>query len=196
MMTPVSSSDFSRTALSSRCAARHTVRAVTSPESHPLSERLRLALDEAGLSNRKLARLMAGPDASTQEVENERRKLQRYLADDGAPQRSTALRMAELLGKPPDYFIDARPLKEELARQIAELRMVILEAIRLGQEQAEAVEVAGVEQDLVLRLEALEGTVAKSGKETATALRGVARRLGRIEEALGRPELERARRAR
>jgi len=75
----------------------------------PLAARLRQAIEDAGISQRELARRVVAriaPDASETRVENERRQILKYLAGKHAPEPERADLYAELLGKPPGYFTE------------------------------------------------------------------------------------------
>jgi hypothetical protein len=61
-------------------------------------------MKERSLSARGLARLLAGPDANNQLVENWRRNIIRYRKEAAEPEEETASLMEAALGKKRGYF--------------------------------------------------------------------------------------------
>lgn len=70
-----------------------------------IGERLRLALEENGLSIRALAREMAGDGASESKVKTARRNLTRWKSGDAKPSRPNAEWLSRRLGQPMDRFL-------------------------------------------------------------------------------------------
>jgi hypothetical protein len=103
-----------------------------------LAELLEAALSEpAAPSIRQLARRLAGPKSTGNQVENKRVLLQKYLAGKvKRPTRKNAAALAEALGKAPDHFVIRRRSQgDELAEMAGELaqlqaRVSALEAAR------------------------------------------------------------------
>jgi transcriptional regulator with XRE-family HTH domain len=164
----------------------------------PLAERLRDAIKERDLSQRELARLLAGPDAEPRRVENERRQIAKYLAGQHAPSIERARVLAELLDKPADYFIDPAEARTRLADQLVglvglveELREIVKERFPEEDEGVGDLDARSVGR----RLAALEAQVEGQGKAMTKALRGVTRQLLKVEEALERQGPQQAARA-
>lgn len=143
----------------------------------PLATRLRDAIEESGLSQRKVARELSSRTGST--FESERRQIAKYLASENIPRPRRARLLSEILGKPNDYFID--PAEAQM-RSIDQLRKLVA--------LIDELEAAVTEHNSTVtgRLGAVEATVAKQGANMTKALNGVARRLARVEEVLLRLE--------
>jgi HAMP domain-containing protein len=148
------------------------------------------------MSQRQLARALAGDDAADRQVENMRRQIARYMNDESAPEPERAALISSLLGKPADFFVDAIVPRARVADELRRLAGDF-EALRLAIEAAAAAEgAASGDRSIGRRLESLEAQVEHQGKEMTKALRGATRRLARIEELLEPPARAQARRAR
>jgi transcriptional regulator with XRE-family HTH domain len=159
---------------------------VASGESPPtVAFQLRAALKERGMSQRELARQLAGQGAEKNRVENERRQIAKYLSGETLPSPEKAERMAELLEQPADRFqgSDAGPPRR-LLDQIVALR-------ELTEEIGVMIEQRLPDGDALDRLEALEAKVEKQGKAQTTALKALAAGIRRLESQLA-PEARRA----
>jgi transcriptional regulator with XRE-family HTH domain len=88
-----------------------------SPHAQTFAEALQRVLDEQGISNRELARRLAGT-REEKAVAGRRRQIVRWLNGETAnPTRATRRTVAVALGLEPDYFLTAaRPSDVLLAR--------------------------------------------------------------------------------
>lgn len=152
----------------------------------PLAARLRQAIEEAGISQRELARRIAGADSDPRRIENERRQLQKYLEGKHSPAPERAALLAELLDKPADYFIDPAAAPTRVIDQVRDLVTKIDELRAFAEERLP--EEAAAAGPLGALLAALAMTVDRQGKEMTKALRAVARRLEEVEDGLARLE--------
>jgi transcriptional regulator with XRE-family HTH domain len=88
-----------------------------------VAERLREAMEEAGrLSNRGLARLLAGEGADHAKIEAKRRQVNRWLSGRHQPSDESARTLAAVLGRPPDYFMGARYPGASIGEVLREVR--------------------------------------------------------------------------
>lgn len=139
----------------------------------PLSERLRAAITAKGVSQRKLARLIAGEAADERRVENERRQLGKYLSGQVSPNLAKARLLAQLLDQPDDYFVTerrARPIPElvgEVYELLADVNDLIEE--RLGEpadrppkEPPWAATIRGLLEELAGRVDRMAAATADS----------------------------------
>lgn len=89
-------------------------------------ERLKAAIEEAGLKVRGYARTRAqrehGPKATFDQIENKRRQLNGWLSDDRTISDRNAEQLSADLGKPADYFKTPRKPRARRADEIAEVR--------------------------------------------------------------------------
>jgi len=162
---------------------------VTGGESHPtLGERLRDAIEASGKSQRQVAREMAGT-ADEKRVENERRTLAKYLRDDHAPNSERARRLADIVGKPADYFIEPREERARMAEQLRrladeleQLRREVEERIREERGGGEGSTVARVDR----RLRDIAGAVKDMGAVQETTLLEIRGLRADVEAALER----------
>jgi transcriptional regulator with XRE-family HTH domain len=75
-------------------------------------------MDEAGVSQRELARRLAGGEASSRRRENVRRQVAKWL-NGTRPGLENAEKLAKVLKTPEDYFVTER---RDRADELAELR--------------------------------------------------------------------------
>lgn len=118
----------------------------------PFGRYLGRALEEQGVTQRELARRLAGDGATEREVESQRRWLQKILAPDAGvtwPLPTSVARIERALGVKPGYF---PPRPQRLPEASSRDRLEELEARVLAQRQDLDDALAGV----VLRLEAAE----------------------------------------
>lgn len=90
-----------------------------------IGQRLRAALDSAGLSNAALGRALAERDGT--KPESKRRLVQKYLKDQVAPQPPITEWLADILGTPADRFVSPPDPRER--RDLA-AAWALLEEIR------------------------------------------------------------------
>lgn len=138
------------------------------------------------MSQRQLAREIAGTD-DQRRIENERRQIGKYLAGQHAPSPEKARRIAGILGKPAEFFIDevaAAKRLPELMGEVYELVADISDLIeeRLGGELPKAPPWAATLHD---HLRGLEGAVDRMADATTQSL---ARLEGAIAELSDRIE--------
>lgn len=95
-----------------------------------VAELLATAIDEAGISQRELARRLAGSDQSR--LEAERRNVSRWMAG-VAPTRKSALRLAKILGREAEEFAppkrDEGAALDDLEKRVAELEAQVADAL-------------------------------------------------------------------
>lgn len=164
----------------------------------PVAIRLRRAIEEQKISQRQLARGLAGADATTSRVENERRQIMKWLAGDHLPSEAKARRLSELLEKPADYFIDAVGQARRLPELVAEVHELIGDVSELIDEQLGAKAVTGPPWAVTLhdRLQSLEGAVSSAGQaatDAITRLEAAIVRLSQQLEPQGQQDQEAAR---
>lgn len=92
-------------------------------------ELLRRTLDEMGLSNKELARRLAGEGATHTAIENKRGQVKDWAEPDSNFVDSTAERLAQALDKPGDYFKVPRRVRARISwgQQVAAIRSVVIE---------------------------------------------------------------------
>lgn len=154
----------------------------------PLAQRLREAIAEREVSQRQLARELAGPDADDRRVENERRQLAKYLAGQHAPTVERARLLAELLGKPADYFIEPETARTRLVDQMRAMA-VMLDDLRAVVEERLATQEEQDSLDLDVaawtdRLRSLEEMVEAQGRSTTLALEALTAGIQQLIERL------------
>lgn len=95
----------------------------------PVAARLQTALDTRGLSKRAFARLLAGENATHEELEAERSNVNRWLRakNPTTPNRQNAIRIARALGEPDDAYVTLRAaarrdLLAELREEVVDLQ--------------------------------------------------------------------------
>lgn len=162
---------------------------VTNAESQvppSLAERLRAAISEKGISQRQLARLIAGEDADERRVENERRQLGKYLAGQHAPSISKAQLIARLLDKPENYFIDERLTARRLPELVGEVYELVADISSLIDEQLGVEAAKGPPWAVLLhdRLRALEGAVSDAGQAATDAIARLEAAIVRLSQQL------------
>jgi transcriptional regulator with XRE-family HTH domain len=124
-----------------------------------VAERLRTVLEEQELSQRGLAKRLAGEDASSKRVENVRRQVAKWLSGQNVPTAVSARRLAAVLGTPPDYFMAPRGAAGAPLLQAAER---LAEAAELLEESAGRQErLLGEQAEIAERLERLLGDLAR-----------------------------------
>lgn len=148
---------------------------VTTAESHSETpaDRLRTALQTAGMSQRGLARALAGSRADDRRVENERRQIARYLAGENVPTLPKSKRIAAILGGAPDEYTHSADERRQRALQLRELASLVDELRKF------------VEDEVDRRLAALEAKVAAERRRGEREQRGVVARLAALEAAQG-----------
>lgn len=148
----------------------------------PLADRLRQAIADKGISQRELARRIAGPEADPKRVENERRQIGKYLAGQHAPTPERATLLAEILEKPSGYFIDPDEGRTRLIDQMRSL-VTLVEGI-LERLPAEGEGSAADLRLLARRLQSLEAKVDAQGEATTKALKALTAGIRKIERQL------------
>lgn len=158
----------------------------------PLPDRLRQAIEEAGISQRELARrIIARLDDTDQpdprRVENERRQLAKYLAGQHAPERTRAELLSQLLEKPVGYFVERDEVRLRLIDQIRgladgldDLTALVMERLPEEDEEGDAGDVRAIAR----RLGALEATVAEQGEAQIKALKALTAGIRKLERQL------------
>lgn len=81
------------------------------PSERHIPDLLAEAIEKSGKSVRGLARELAAQDGTLRE--SKRRLLLKYLDGTSAPEPPMAERLAELLGKPRDYFVTTTPVRAQ-----------------------------------------------------------------------------------
>jgi transcriptional regulator with XRE-family HTH domain len=153
---------------------------VASGESPPtVALRLREALKQRLMSQRELARRLAGDDATGRRVENERRQIAKYLSGENLPSPEKAARMAGILDQPADFFqdADAGPPRR-LLDQIVALRELTEEVRVLIDERLLPAD------DLEARLSSLEAHFEQQGQSQVKALKALTAGIAKLERQL------------
>jgi len=122
------------------------------------------------MSQRGLARALAGKDAGDREVENERRQIARYIAGENVPTPAKSRRMAAIVGGSPDAYTQSPDERRRRAAQLREIAALVDGVSRLLEERE-------------ARLEALEAEVAAEKKERRLDLEAITLRLADLEAA-------------
>jgi len=112
------------------------IRLTVTPSPESVGERLRRIREEKGLSQRALARLLAGRDAPLERVESERRQLIEYEKG-RIPEDPSAIKLARALDQPDDIFVSERlsasgatlAQLNETARLLAEATQGLIELL-------------------------------------------------------------------
>lgn len=130
------------------------------PPSGTVGERIRTLLSERQMSQRQLARALAGDGAATNNVENMRRQISSWVNDQHAPSQENAEALAKQLEVPVEWLI-AAPSKRSLSAALDELA------------------------DLVDVLSRQAETEAARSEDAVRLVRSLDRRLADIEGLLG-----------
>jgi hypothetical protein len=144
-----------------------------------VARRLADSMRRQGISNRGLARALAGGGASKDEVETQRRAIVRWLGGT-IPNDMNARRLALALGEPPDAFVSPRPRRVadgelgELAEELAAL------SARVGQLEESLVGLVELQRYVGDELQALQRHPRRACE---IARSSSARRLGSTEDA-------------
>lgn len=148
-----------------------------------LGERLRAAIADAGVSQRELARRVAGPGADERRVENERRQIGKYLAGQHAPAPARARLLEEILGKPEGYLLGPNGKPRRVADQVGEVYDLLAEVSEMIEERAgESVKEPPWAARIRRSLGELAGAVDEMAHATADSLAHLQAEIARLSE--------------
>ena len=88
---------------------------------------LQAAMDDRGLSNRGLARLIVGREADEKRLDNKRRQIVKHLRGQHVPNRPTIIEYVRAMDLPDGYFNGAT--RQRQADRLAELEALVVSAL-------------------------------------------------------------------
>lgn len=113
------------------------------------------------MSQRALARALAGQDATDRQVENERRQIARYLADENVPTLAKSRRIAAVLGGADDDYTASADERRTRADDLRAIAATLDELSRLVEDREEDEASAGDVGRIERRLERLAAAIAE-----------------------------------